>query len=533
MISRRFLRFVTAALIMSMLLTTGCSRYPALLAEWEKAEPPAYLRQNSPADLASRPPLPTPLPPPKTRPGPEPPAEPGPDLSFFSPDPALLKELAPAAIDADFAAARLAKGLTLADFEALVLLRNPDLRAAEEEFQAVVERYSQTESLNNLLSRYAALIRGLETGVGAMAPGTDNAGLYPFPGLISLRGDIVGQEVAAAHELRAITRREVLAAARRAFWELFYTRQAHAIAIRNYDVVDSLKNTSAAGYAAGTGSFVDLVRVDMEHGLMKEAIPIQLEEVRLRETAMRALLDLPLPSTIGDLAQSVPGRELPTPAELEKTALTARQELRLLRAQITKTEVLIAMAEAETHPGYSLNFSTFPAKDAARILPGEERPDSFPTTVPAADGLGTPRNAFYGLNEGYLRETRRTLAGLRYRLAAEEANTRSLVQGAWYQLAKAHREERLYRDKVVPLARTDLDTTTSAYEAGRITFAGMLDVYSRWFAATLAWQRAQADLGVAWAGLEESVGARIGGEEAFQRSNVQTLKRSNAQTLKR
>lgn len=505
-------RLLAAALLLPTLLTAGCSRYPALLAEWENARPPAYLADNRPADLPPPSPPPPPLPDQGAGHVPEPMPQPGPEPSLFSPDPALLQELAPAATDADFAAARLATHFTLPDFEALVLLRNPTLRAAEEEFQGVVERYSQTQALNNLLSRYAALTGGLETGIGAMAPGASNAGLYPFPGLISLRGDIVRQEVAAGREALAITRRTVLAAARRAFWELLYARQVHAIAIRNYDVVDSLKNTGAAGYAAGTGSFVDLVRVDMEHGLMKEAIPIRLEEQRVREAEIRALLDLPSPATIGaPVADEQAVRALPAPEALAATALAARQELRALRARIAATELLIAMTEAEVHPGYSLNLSAFPAKDAARVLPGGARPDSFPTGIAAADGAGTPRNAFYGANEGYLRETRRTLAALRHRLAAEETNTWSLVQGAWYQLDKAQRQERLYRDKVVPLARTDLDATTDSYKAGGVTFAQMLDAYSRWFAATLAWHRAQADLGVARAGLEESVGAQVGG----------------------
>ncbi|MFZ5759716.1 MAG: TolC family protein [Thermodesulfobacteriota bacterium] len=503
---------LVALLLAGPFIATGCSGYAALLTEWQQAEPPIPSLAGSPVPptaeqikQASRPPLMTLTAMPAHPPAPVP--------TDFAPQSPLLDELAATAGDTDAAATSLADGLSLAEFEAMVLLRNPELQAAEEEFQAVRERYRQTEALTNLLSRYAALTANLETGVGTLPARAGNADLYPFPGFLALRGDIVDQEVEEARQTLTIARRTVLAAARRSFWELFYVRQAHAIAQRNYDVVDSLKDTAAANYAAGSAPFADLVRVDIEHGLMKEAIPIRHEEVRARETALLALLDLPRTTAIGALDSRLPEITVPPVAELETTALAHRQELRALQARIATTELLVSLAESEIHPGYTLNFSAFPGKDAARVTVNGERPESFSTGFAAAAGIGTPRNAFYGLNEGYIRETRRTLIALRHRLTAEEANTKSLIQAAWYQLARAQREERLYRDKVIPLARTGLDTTTTAYEAGSITFAGLLDVYSRWFSATLAWHRAKADLGVAWAGLEESIGASLAGEK--------------------
>lgn len=510
------------------LITAGCSRYAALLTEWQQARPPipTLADSQSPppaaqAEQSGRPLLTTPT----AMPIPVP----SPVAADFVPPSPLPDELAATAGGADAAAASLADGLSLAEFEAMVLLRSPELRAAEEEFQAVRERYRQTEALTNLLSRYAALTANLETGVGPKPAGAGIAALYPFPGFVALRGDIVDQEVEEARQTLAIARRTVLAAARRAFWELFYVRQAHAIAQRNYDVVDSLKDTAAANYAAGSAPFADLVRVDIEHGLMKEAIPIRQEEVRARETALLALLDLPRTTAIGALDSRLPEITVPPVAELEKTALASRQELRVLQARITAAELLVSLAESEIHPGYTLNFSAVPGKDAGRVTASGERPESFPTALAAANGIGTPRNAFSGLNEGYLRETRRTLIALRHRLTAEEANTKSLIQAAWYQLAKAHREERLYRDKVIPLARADLDTTTAGYETGNATFAGLLDVYSRWFSATLASHRAKADLGAAWAGVEESIGAPLAGKKM----SVPQLQRSNDQTFKR
>ncbi|OQX12199.1 MAG: hypothetical protein BWK76_18040 [Desulfobulbaceae bacterium A2] len=381
----------------------------------------------------------------------------------------------------------LAAGFSLAEIERLVLLRSPALRAAEEEYRAVGERYAQSTALNDLLGRYAAFTRG---SILPAATGGD----FPFPGLTALRSDIVRQETAVAAEQLAISRRTVLTAARRAFWELFYAHQAHTIALRDYEVVDSLKNTTAAAYAAGKKTIEELLRVDMDHGLMKEAIPIRLEARQVREAELLALLDLPSATRLGVPRAGEPLTELPALAALEQQALTNRQELRALRAGIVKTELLIALAEAESNPGYTLGTAAGPA--------------------PASDNLApaalSPRGAFHGLEQGYLRELRRTLAAQRHRLTAEEASTRALVQGAWTQLSKALREERLARDKVIPLARTALDTTTAAYAAGNAGYPQMLDASSRWFAATLNRQRSRADIGLARASLAEASGNDTG-----------------------
>lgn len=485
---------------------SACTGYATHLSTWEKAErsttptatqPRAIPQTTSVPPAAARPPA---LPPPMA-------AETIAPLSL--PDPAISKTLAPASNDTEFTAKQLGDGFTLPQLEALVLLRSPELRAAEADYQGVLERYSQSAAVNDLLGRYAAFTRALETGVGDMAPGSNNAGLYPFPGSVALRGEIVQQEVAAAREARELVRRNLLANTRRAYWELLYTRQAHANAIHEFDVVDSLKNTSAIGYAAGNGPFADLVQVDIEHGLMKAAIPIQLEALQVKGTAIRALLDLPSTVVLGTPADTEPVRQMPLLAETTATALAARQELRILRFQIAKTELLIALAESESHPGYAFNLAAFPAQDGKRVMPGGERAESFATTTAAGVGAGTPNNAFFGLAEGYLRETRQALAALRHRLQNEEAQTRSTVQEAWYQLNKAMVEERLYREKIVPLAQVGIETANLAFAANQASHAQLLATYSKWFSAILGEQRNLTSLGAAWATLEERVGARV------------------------
>ena len=48
----------------------------------------------------------------------------------------------------------------------LVLLRNPEIKAAENRFRGAVERFSQVSNLDEILRQYTAFTEGLMTDVG-------------------------------------------------------------------------------------------------------------------------------------------------------------------------------------------------------------------------------------------------------------------------------------------------------------------------------------------------------------------------------
>ena len=134
------------------------------------------------------------------------------------------------------------------------------------------------------------------------------------------------------------------------------------------------------------------------------------------------------------------------------------------------------------------------------------------TTTKASLGAGRPISANYGIESAYLNEARQNLLGLRAQLSAAEADTRRLVHEAWFRFDKAGRDEAVSRDKVVPLAVTDLDTIAAGYSAGKLFFADLVEATSRWFEARQTWERQRADLGIARAELEEAVGVALGQE---------------------
>jgi hypothetical protein len=126
---------------------------------------------------------------------------------FFRPDDQILRSLRPAASDAHAAGQALKGEFTLATLETLALIRSPRVKAAENRLRASIETFSQAQNLDEILRQYTALTEGLKTGIGPMK-GKDPVEMkFPFPGVLSLKGQIANQEVKTAREDQNCPRR--------------------------------------------------------------------------------------------------------------------------------------------------------------------------------------------------------------------------------------------------------------------------------------------------------------------------------------
>jgi outer membrane protein TolC len=190
-----------------------------------------------------------------------------------------------------------------------------------------------------------------------------------------------------------------------------------------------------------------------------------------------------------------------------------RQELRRMRAQVGKMERMIEMAETMIQPPFTLNLSLTQAGAVTTTGPAATR-DAFPTSTTAAVGAGLPKAPWYGSNDAYLKETRLSLAAMKQELIRAEAATDRRVREAWFALDQARREADLYGRTVVSLSRSALDVSTKGYEAGTVSFADVIASHTLWLKAHLTYQRKLADLGVAMAELERTVGAPLKQEKS-------------------
>lgn len=391
---------------------------------------------------------------------------------------------------------------TLDDFKILALLRNPGVKAAEYKLRAAIDRYGQVSNLDDVLKRYATFTEGVMPGVGPMK-GTDSPKMkFPFPGVSSLKGEIVTKNVEAARETLEAARRDIAAEAAKTYWNLVFVIKAAKITEQTSALFLRLESVAETRYRAGKTSFQDVVRVRIKNRMITENLNTLREKRRNLETKVLTILNLDPNIRLASPELRNPGTKFPEPEFLYQQALKNSQELGKMRAMIGKTERMTEMAETMILPPYTLNFSIF--EDAALSM----KP-SFPDKVEIQRGAGLPRSPWYGANDAWLGETRKNLEARRNELENMETMTVMKVRRAWFELDKARRELKLYEDTVVSLSKSALDVSTRGYESGAVSFTDVIGSHTNWLRVNLSMERKRSDIGVARAELERAVGGSL------------------------
>lgn len=417
----------------------------------------------------------------------------------------LMLQLKSVAIDDDATHKEISNSISLDALETLVFLRNPAIKAAEKQFIASTEQFSQVANLDEILRQYSAFTEGVKTGIGPMK-GRDPIELkFPYPGVMSIKTQIVNKSVEIAKEDLEITRREVITETRKAYWNLQYVHRAYSIMDETLSLLTHLEGVATSRYETGKTSYQDVVKIRINKETLTEDLYSLKQRQRNVEFKIIELLNLSPNLKIGRPKVQSFTKDAPKLDKLFQLANQRRQELRILRANIVKMESMVTLGETMITPRYTLNLSIF--KDEAINQVGTSRvKEPFAVSTTSDTGAGLPKSPWYGTNDAYLRETRIRISALKEKLTMAEAKTNTIVREAWYELDRAIREESLYATTVVELSQTSLEVSTRAYESGKIAFADVITSYDSWLKANLALQKKRSNIGISNAELKRRVG---------------------------
>lgn len=432
----------------------------------------------------------------------ETPSEESPSLNI---DKNLIVSLKKISLDDSDTQAKVSKPFSINTLEALVFFRNSAIKSAEKQFIASTEQYSQVSNLDEILRQYSAFVEGVNTGVGPMKGRDPIESKFPYPGVMSLKTEIVTKSVEMAKEDLEIARRETITEARKAYWDLQYVHRAYSIMDETLSLLTHLEGVATSRYETGRTSYQDVVKIRIAKETLVEDLNSLKQRQRNIEIKIIELLNLSPHIKIGRPKVTPPKNRAPKLEELYEIANIKRQELRKLRANIGRMERMVELGETMITPPYTLNLSLY--KDEAINQVGTFRvKEPFPVSTTSQRGAGLPKSPWYGTNDAYLRETRMRILALKEKLTMAEAKTTTMVRSAWYELDRAIREESLYAGTIVELSQTSLEVSTRAYESGKIAFADVITSYDIWLKANLALQQKRSNIGTSKAELKRRVG---------------------------
>lgn len=298
----------------------------------------------------------------------------------------------------------------------------------------------------------------------SMAPSVQLTQTFPWPGKLARQEDIAvrDRDMAATRVDEGAWRLRARTSA--VFYEIWSVDQRLEVMRSTLELLEGFREVALAMYGTGSGRQTDVLRADVE--IARTMGEIRRMEGRRDAVAARlnGLLDRPSDTPVGIVvADSVP-RDVPARDVLEGWALESRPLLREATLGVERATAVAARADREIWPDLRIG------------LAYGQRDRGFGTEHMGSAMVGLSLPVFAGSRQHALRD-----AALAEQRLAQALNTEARAQvGATIGALMADLEAGrvlvdLYRDEVVPQARTNVESAFSAYRVGQVDFLTLVD----------------------------------------------------------
>lgn len=339
---------------------------------------------------------------------------------------------------------------------ALVLKNNLDIKSSREQAQASLAKYDQVGYLDDMLAQYAAFTKDIKlTGSTQKHKKSASAG-FPFPGLLALKSSIIDQSVDAARLSLKQTVQDVITKTRVAYYELQFAQQEIAITAQNIKLLKSLKEELKSSYSTNSAGLSGILKVDIEIANNRNILQVTKDRKRAKQARLNAVLNLSPEFTLGKLDMLKTVKLNKNTQQLVKTGKAHRVEIERIRTDLEKMKRIIQLSEKRFYPDFNAGYSRFQNNQFSN------KPK-------------VRKSNFFGKNDAYLSETKLKYKALQSKTVALENQTADEIQQAVSGYQTQKRTHALYRNKIIPKARSTLDINKNLYETGEASLLKVLE----------------------------------------------------------
>jgi outer membrane protein TolC len=375
-----------------------------------------------------------------------------------------------------------------------VLLRNPSIEVARQAWGAALARYPQETSLDDPTLSYAAAPASFGSHQVDDGQRIEVSQKLPFPGKLSLRGEVALAEAEAASFEYEAARLRIGTMASLLFDDYTLAARSLEINAEHRRLLEDLHRIALARYEAGRGTEQDPLQAETESAEVLDQGLVLETRRSIVSAQINALLhrppDAPLPPA--PAPSEVPPHPNLGEEKLAADALQERPDLRAAQARVEAGEADVARARRDFLPDFVLSggYDSFWQESDLRSSVG------ISIDVPLQ--LGRRRAA--------LAEAEARLAQARGEEERLEDTIRLSVVTALARLREAHHHLEISRDRLLPAARDRVAAARAAFEAGRGSFSELIEAERTLRRAQLGYYEEIANLGRRRADLDRAVG---------------------------
>ena len=396
-----------------------------------------------------------------------------------------------------------AETLELPNLIRVAVARSPKVKAAKARWLATIEQYPQVTALPDPMFMYGYYARSVETRVGPQRHRISFSQTFPYPGTLDAAGEVVKKAIEIARVKHEQVIRDLIVELKLSYHELAYLQRAVELTRQNYELITSILTITTARYAEGKATLNDVLKAQSQLAQLEYDLVLLEELQRVEHANINGILSIPSSTLLG-VTVAVPYEPLDvTLADVEKQALSKRQELRIAALNVEKATEKIALAELQTKPMLKFDLMAIETGKALMI----DAPDSGKDPFTIGFGVTIPWSSLK--NSSKVREAQQNREASTANKLVLEDETKVALRKIYFRLENARRLVELYETTLIPQAGAAIEVAEEWHQEGPKSIAGFLETQSVWLNFNLARLRAIADYQQNVARLEQLVGGKI------------------------
>jgi len=395
--------------------------------------------------------------------------------------------------------------LDRAAFVRAVLDRNPSIDEARLAWRAAVARVRESGALDDPTVSLEVAPLSIGSPTAPFGYGASVSQRLPWPGKLAFEEAVAKAEATAARSDYEAARRDIALSAALLYDAYFVAARSIEVNAQHIALMKDLKAAALAQFESGRASAQDPLQADFELAHMEHAAVTLASDRDVTVAEMNELLHrdpaAPLPPPASDLGAPT-AVDARAAGRLESEAVERRPEIESARQHARAEEARVRRAERESYPDVTVSTSY----DSMWAMP-EHR---------WMVGLGFELPIHLGRRAGAVDEA----DAARERFENEEARlsdeARTQVAVALARLEEAQHVVKLYDERLVPVARQQVDAARAGFIAGRNDFVAVVGAERNLRSVELEAQVARADVDRRRAELDRALGRVPGldGKEA-------------------
>lgn len=228
---------------------------------------------------------------------------------------------------------------------------NPELVAEQAQVKAMQERVPQSNALDD--PELTVRLWNSPNSLNVTRSERTIFGLaqqFPFPGTLSQQEHIAEKVAEQAQQRLAAKKREIIAAVKETYFELFYTHQAIEIHHQEAMRLKQFFEAATAKFRVGKGTQVDVLKAQVEHSKWFQHLPILEQQKKTARAHLNTILNREPQAPLGAPVKPVGRPRTLSLESLQDQALQQRPEVREAALVVEQLHSAIKLAKLQTYP---------------------------------------------------------------------------------------------------------------------------------------------------------------------------------------